>query len=172
MAAKKPVPPVQHEEEPASAPSQYLSETERIHIADRLREQTSVRQIAAELGRSPSTISREIRRDRRPMPMGGWAYQPFHAHRRAERRRARPKHGKIGRNPELRDFIQDHLTMRWSPEQICQALWARFPDRPEMHVAHETIYQTPHESKSQAVAAIGTVNAVCSSNNSWSCRQW
>lgn len=53
----------------------------------------------------------------------------------------RPKPGKIGQNPELRDFIQDHLQRRWSPEQICQALRARFPDRPEMHVVHETIYQ-------------------------------
>jgi IS30 family transposase len=41
----------------------------------------------------------------------------------------------------LRDFIQHHLERRWSPEQICQALRARFPDRPEMHVVHETIYQ-------------------------------
>ncbi|MFI8784838.1 IS30 family transposase [Streptomyces albidoflavus] len=124
-----------------SAPSRYLQEPDRIHIADRLREKASVRQIAAELGRSPSTISREIRRNRRPMPRGGFSYQPFHAHRRAERRRPRPKAGKIGQNPELRDFIQDHLTMPWSPEQICQALRARFPDRPEMHVVHETIYQ-------------------------------
>ncbi|MDQ1010598.1 IS30 family transposase [Streptomyces sp. V4I23] len=122
-------------------PSRYLGEAERIHIADRLREKASIRQIAAELGRSPSTISREIRRNRRAMPKGGWTYQPFHAHRRAGRRRPRPKVGKIGQNPELRDFIQDHLTMRWSPEQICQALRARFPDRPEMHVTHETIYQ-------------------------------
>lgn len=75
------------------------------------------------------------------MPKGGWAYQPFHAHRRAERRLTRPKVGKIGQNPELRDFIQRHLERRWSPEQICQALRTQFPDRPEMHVVHETIYQ-------------------------------
>ncbi|WEH15535.1 IS30 family transposase [Streptomyces sp. VNUA24] len=125
----------------AAGPSRYLGEAERIHLADRLREKASIRTIAAELGRSPSTISREIRRNRRPMPRGGWAYQPFHAHRRAERRRPRPKPGKIGQNPELRDFIQDHLTKRWSPEQICHALRRRFPDRPEMHVVHETIYQ-------------------------------
>ncbi|MFD7288696.1 helix-turn-helix domain-containing protein [Streptomyces sp. NPDC059863] len=42
--------------------SRYLSEHERIHIADRLGEKTSV---AAELGRSPSTVSREIRRNRK-----------------------------------------------------------------------------------------------------------
>ncbi|WP_326779299.1 IS30 family transposase [Streptomyces sp. NBC_01445] len=137
---RRPVPPVRIVEEPAPA-SRYLTEPERIHIADRIREKASVRQIAVELGRSPSTVSREIRRNRRPMPRGGWTYRPFEAHRRAEARRARPKPGKIGQNPELRDFIQDHLTMRWSPEQICHALRARFPDRPEMHVTHETIYQ-------------------------------
>ncbi len=127
--------------EPPSWPSRYLCEEERIHIADRLRERASVRRIAAELGRSPSTISREIRHNRRPMPRGGFAYQPFHADRRARRRRARPEIGEIGHCPELRDFVQDHLTMRWSPEQIWQALRTRFPDRPEMHVVHETIYQ-------------------------------
>ncbi|MFC8263296.1 IS30 family transposase [Streptomyces sp. NPDC057291] len=137
---QRPVPPVRIVEEPAPA-SRYLNEAERIHIADRLREKASIRQIAAELDRSPSTISREIRRNHRPMPRGGFTYQPFHAHRRAEIRRARPKPGKIGQNPKLRDFIQDHLMMRWSPEQICQALQARFPERPEMHVTHETIYQ-------------------------------
>ena len=144
---QKPTPPIYPQpgsvpaaEEPP-APSRYLRECDRIHIADRLREKASIRQIAAELGRSPSTISREIRRNRRPMPKGGFGYQPFHAHRRAERRRPRPKAGKIGQNSELRDFIQDHLAMRWSPEQICNALRTRFPDRPEMHVVHETIYQ-------------------------------
>ncbi|MFF3956023.1 helix-turn-helix domain-containing protein [Streptomyces sp. NPDC001890] len=62
--------------------SRFLTEAERIHIADRLRERASIRCIASELGRSPSTISREVRRNRRPMPNGGFAYQPFHAHRR------------------------------------------------------------------------------------------
>lgn len=137
----RPVPPIRVVEEPASA-SRYLTEPERIHIADRLREKASIRQIAVELGRAPSTVSREIRRNRRLMPRGrGWSYRPFEAHRRAVARRTRPKLGKIGQNPELRDVIQNHLMMRWSPEQICQALRARFPDRPEMHVTHETIYQ-------------------------------
>jgi len=44
----------------------YLSEDERVHIADALHAGTSLRQIAATLGRSPSTISREVRRNRAP----------------------------------------------------------------------------------------------------------
>lgn len=75
------------------------------------------------------------------MSGGGWSYRPHAAQRRADAREPRPKPGNIGQNPRLRDFLQDHLTRRWSPEQICHALRARFPDQPEMHVVHETIYQ-------------------------------
>ncbi|MFD0276784.1 IS30 family transposase [Kitasatospora sp. NPDC127111] len=121
-----------------SGPSRYLREDERIHIADRLREKATVRAIAAELGRSPSTVSREIRRNRHP---GSHSYRPHAAQARADARRPRPKPGKIARNSELRDFLQHHLDKRWSPEQICQALRDTFPERPEMHVAHETVYQ-------------------------------
>ncbi len=120
---RKPVPPIRVEV-PAPGPSRYLREEDRIHIADRLREYASIRAIASEPGRRPSTISREIRRN--GMPLRGdasrWAYRPHAAHRRAEQRRPRPKPGKIGQNPELRDFIQNHLDRKWSPEQICQAL--------------------------------------------------
>ncbi|MEJ8670562.1 IS30 family transposase [Streptomyces sp. MS1.AVA.1] len=121
-----------------SAPSRYLDEADRIHIADRLREKATVRAIAAELGRSPSTVSREIRRNRHPT---NGQYRPHAAQARADARRPRPKPGKIGQNPQLRDFIQDRLMLRWSPEQISHALRRHFADRPEMHVTHETIYQ-------------------------------
>ncbi|WUU86150.1 IS30 family transposase [Streptomyces cellulosae] len=121
-----------------SGPSRYLREEDRIHIADRLREKATMRAIAAELGRSPSTISREVRRNRH---LVSGTYRPHAAQARADARRPRPKAGKIRRNPELRDFIQDHLGLRWSPEQICKALRIQFPSRPEMHVVHETVYQ-------------------------------
>jgi IS30 family transposase len=122
----------------ASGPSRYLREDERIHIADRLREKATLREIAAELGRSPSTISREIRRNCHP---GSGSYRPHAAQARADARRPRPKPGKIGQNLELRDFIQDRLELKWSPEQICQALREQFSERPEMHVVPETVYQ-------------------------------
>ncbi|MFJ6567178.1 IS30 family transposase [Streptomyces sp. NPDC091292] len=125
-----------------AGPSRCLQEAERIHIADRLREKASMRTIAAELGRSPSTISREIRRNG-VLYAGSkvWAYRPHAAQARADARKPRPKPGKIGQNPALANFVQEHLERRWSPEQICRILRIRFPDRPEMHVAHETIYQ-------------------------------
>ncbi|MET9189082.1 IS30 family transposase [Streptomyces tendae] len=138
---QKAAPPVRPAVPPSGA-SRYLCDDDRIYIADRLREKATIRSIAAELGRSPSTISREIRRNNRTVgTRGQWHYRPHAAQARADARRPRPKPGKIGQNPELRAFIQNHLDLRWSPEQICQALRARFPDRPEMHVVHETVYQ-------------------------------
>ncbi|MFI7050962.1 IS30 family transposase [Streptosporangium canum] len=129
--------PVQQAAPPAG-PSHYLREDERIHIADRAREKASIREIARELGRAPSTISREVRRNRHPT---NGQYRPHAAQARADARRPRPKPSKIGQNPELRAYIQDHLHKRWSPEQIVRSLRRSFPDRAEMHVCHETIYQ-------------------------------
>ncbi|MFD9467413.1 helix-turn-helix domain-containing protein, partial [Streptomyces sp. NPDC060027] len=62
-----------------SGPSRYLREADRIHIADRLREKTTIRQIAAELGRRPSTISREIRRNGTVDPRGARHYRRLSA---------------------------------------------------------------------------------------------
>ncbi|MFF4392607.1 IS30 family transposase [Streptomyces sp. NPDC001552] len=126
---------------PPSGASRYLCEDERIHIADRLREKATVRAIAAELGRSPSTVSREIRRNRTDGTRGKWHYRPHAAQARTDARRPRPKPRKISENPKLRAAVQAMLDEKWSPEQICHALRAQFPDRPEMHVVHETIYQ-------------------------------
>ncbi|PBC87103.1 IS30 family transposase [Streptomyces sp. Ag82_O1-15] len=133
-------PPVKRPGMPES-PSRYLREADRIHIADRLRENASIRTIAKELGRSPSTVSREIRRNGTPGRGGRLHYRPHAAQSRADARRPRPKPGKIGQSTELQEFIQQHLSMRWSPEQIVQQLRRNFPDRPEMNVVHETIYQ-------------------------------
>lgn len=116
----------------------YLSEDERARIADLRRAGAGVRAIAARLGRSPSTVSRELRRNRDP---GSGQYRPFTAHKLAARRRARPRAGKIARDQALRQFVQDCLHKRWSPEQISQALRREFPGDPARHVVHETIYQ-------------------------------
>jgi IS30 family transposase len=118
--------------------ARFLSVEERLEIADLHRQGLAVREIARRLGRAPSTISRELRRNAHP---GSGDYRPWAAQRRAVARRARPKQGKIGGSGELRDFIAKGLRRRWSPEQICRRLRHEFPDRPELHVTHETIYQ-------------------------------
>ena len=115
----------------------YLSEDERIAIADRLLEGASMRAIAAELGRSPSTISREVARNAQP----GGRYRPHAAHARAAARRPRPRTRRLALNAELRGVVARWLGMKWSPQQIAAMLRRRFPGRPEMHVCHETIYQ-------------------------------
>lgn len=121
----------------ASLSSRFLSETDRIYIADRLLAGWSIRRIASGLERPPSTISREIQRNRSPRT---GTYRPYAAHDRALARLPRPKVGKIGQNPELRAYIQERLSKRWSPEQIARMLRADFPGQEEMHVVHETIY--------------------------------
>ena len=117
----------------------YLSEEERVHIADLRHAGLGVRAIAAKLQRSPSTVSRELRRNRDP---DSEQYRPFTAQRLAAERRARPGRGKLIGDPVLRQFVQERLEKRWSPQQICQELRRAFPDDPGRHVVHETIYQT------------------------------
>jgi len=116
----------------------YLSEEERVRIADLRGAGAGVRAIAEQTGRSPSTISRELRRNRDP---GSGQYRPFTAHKLAVRRRARPRAGKIAGDEVLRQFVRERLEKRWSPEQISRALSRQFPGDPARHAVHETIYQ-------------------------------
>src|SRR5882762_2842585 len=133
-AAVAAVSPVQ----PVAISTQYLSLHERIVIADRVREPgMSLRDIATELGRPVSTITREL--DRNQQPDG--TNQPHQAHKMALARRPRPKTSKIMADPVLRAVVQDGLDQRWSPRQITRRLRRDHPDRPEWHVTHETIYQ-------------------------------
>jgi IS30 family transposase len=117
----------------------YLDREERYEIA-RLRELgLSIRQVAARLGRSVSTISREL--DRNKDPRTG-AYQPERAHRLAWQRQRRPKPSKLSRSPVLRAAVQRLLDRRCSPEQASGRLEVDYPDDPAMRVSHETIYQS------------------------------
>ncbi|WP_159989410.1 IS30 family transposase, partial [Nocardia sp. CY15] len=160
----------------AVSKSRYLSENERIHIADRRRERAGIRTIAGELGRSPSTISREIVRNDTVSPAGQRAYRPHAAQARADARRPRPKIRKTARFPELAEFIQQRLDKRCSPEQICQAIGEEFPDRPEMHVVHETVYQALYvqgrgELRRELARALRTGRARRKPRRQVNCRQ-
>jgi IS30 family transposase len=116
-----------------------LSFAEREEIALARAGGATIRGIARRLGRSPSTLSRELRRnaDRRD---GG--YRATTAHAMAYERASRPKPAKLATNQRLRAIVQDDLTRRLSPEQIAGRLRRRFPDDPEMWVSSETIYQS------------------------------
>ena len=104
--------------------SRYLSEDERVRIGDLHRAGHGVREIAAEIGRNASTISRELRHNR---DSASGSYRPFMAQRMAVERRARPGRGKLIRDSELRGFVAERLTRRWSPEQIAHALAGSSP---------------------------------------------
>ena len=115
----------------------FLSEDERVVIADRVRAGASLRAIGRELGRPASTISREVARNRDEAGL----YRPFTAHRMAIRRLVRPKERRVAADPVLRTKVQEWLDLRWSPEQIAHTLRAQYPDNTAWHLVHESIYQ-------------------------------
>ena len=119
--------------------ARYLDREERYELARLLEAGLSLRRVAARLGRSPSTVSRELDRNRDPRT---GAYQPERAHRLAWERQRRPKPSKLSRNPALRAEVQQLLTRRYSPEQAGGRLRLLHPDDPAMRVSHETIYQS------------------------------
>jgi transposase, IS30 family len=122
---------------PAAASGRFLSAAEREEIAVGLARELSLREIARRLGRSPSTVSREVARN----SVRG-AYRGHLAQREAEGRARRPKPAKLAVNDELREWVQGKLEADWSPEEISHRLVLEFPDRAEMRVSHETVYQS------------------------------
>jgi IS30 family transposase len=131
----------------------FLSISEREQIHSGMSQGWSIRAIAASIGRSPSTVMRELRRNLvrqqyrsrsnlgRPVSIP-WRYSPSIAQRRADQRLARPKPSKLAVNDRLRDAVQAGLVAKLSPEQIMRRLPLDFPDEAEMRVSHETIYQS------------------------------
>jgi IS30 family transposase len=114
----------------------YLSQDKRIEIADLRHTGLSVRKIADQLGRAPSTVSRELRRN-----ATAGRYRPFEAHRRATANRARHHRRRVETNDELRQLIAELYAQRWSPQQISRQLQLRVPGQPAMRLCHESIYQ-------------------------------
>lgn len=111
-----------------------LAIEERENIQFGLWDKRSIREIAYELGRSPSTISREIERNHPPERR---VYTPRLAQERAERKlRMRGQRPRL-RNTLIREYIEEKLQLRWSPEQIS----GRLPlDHPGNTISHEAIY--------------------------------
>jgi IS30 family transposase len=117
-----------------------LSWVEREEIAVRRAAGESRAAIARVLGRAPSTVGREIARG--SMEWFGQPYRAYLAQGYADRAARRAKRARLaGGNQELRRVVLGKLRRRWSPRQISGWLRTQFPDRPEMQVSHETIYQ-------------------------------
>jgi len=115
----------------------HLTIEEREEIRAGLSAKKSIREIAKQLNRAPSTISREIRRNR-----GRRWYKAIDADRRAWRSSKRPKLCALEANTELRDIVTDKLKLNWSPEQISGWLKVKKSRRKDMQISYETIYKT------------------------------
>jgi len=115
-----------------------LSFAEREEIACLVAAGHSARSIARELGRAPSTITRELSLRRGP----DGRYRASTAQAAADASARRPKPAKLAINARLRVEVQARLELHHSPEQIMRRLREDFPDDTEMWVSHETIYQS------------------------------
>lgn len=113
----------------------HLSLEEREEISRGMAVGESLRSIAVKLGRSASTVSREVARNG-----GRSGYRALRADRAAYRRARRPKVCKLAANPLLVLIIEEKLSQWWSPQQISGWLKETYPEVPEMWVSHETIY--------------------------------
>ncbi len=114
-----------------------LSLREREEISRGLNVRQSLRAIARQLGRAPSTISREVLRN------GGLAaYRATASDQAAWDRALRPKTCKLACHPSLARAVSSKLLRKWSPEQIAGWLKRTFPGEPDKQVSHETIYRS------------------------------
>ncbi|WP_456156712.1 IS30 family transposase [Streptomyces mirabilis] len=120
-----------------SVAPRFLTQDDRIAIGDGLRAEKTPAAIAAAIGKSTSTVYREIGRGGK----GDGSYDPWWAHNQALLRRQRPKTEKIREHAPLRSVVRDKLDKGWSPQQISRYLRRQYPDEPRMHACPETIYR-------------------------------
>jgi IS30 family transposase len=114
-----------------------LTLAEREEISRGIVAQRSIRSVALSLGRSPSTVSREVRRN------GGYDYyRATQADERAWTQACRPKQCKLAKSLWLRRTVSKRLRLNWSPEQIAGWLKRTYPGDEVYHVSHETIYRS------------------------------
>jgi IS30 family transposase len=114
-----------------------LTLAEREEISRAVVAGQSIRSIGTLLGRAPSTISREIKRNG-----GQECYRANQADQSAWDRACRPKACKLAEDPALAQLVAGKLQLLWSPEQIAGWLKQTYPCDENYHVSHETIYRT------------------------------
>lgn len=122
---------------PETPSGRYLSLPERLQIADLLALGLSMRAVAAELGRSPSTVKRELDRHRDDQGR----YLPRGADHSAQLERRRPREHKLVANAKLRLLVQRKLNRCWSPDEISGWLRHTHPENQAMQLCPETIYR-------------------------------
>jgi IS30 family transposase len=117
--------------------SRYLTQNDRIEIADGLAAGEPVKDIAERIGKTFQSVYREIARNRKP----DGTYQPWYAHAQAYQRRSRPKTRRLAADEGLRTAVAKKLAKKWSPAQISRWLRRRYRRRPTWHLCTETIYE-------------------------------
>ncbi len=115
----------------------HLSLPEREEISRGIAQKCSIREIARQLSRAPSTISREIKRHG-----GVKLYRANEADSDALKRALRPKTCKLALSPSLCELIAEKLEEKWSPQQISGWLHRCFPYDKDMQISHETLYKS------------------------------
>ena len=116
----------------------HLTTTDRVILMFMRRQGASLRAIARELKRAPSTISRELKRHQG----SDHTYNAHHAALVAQVARHRSgRQRKLAEGSELHEIVLDMLRSRWSPQQISGTLKDMFPNDPNYQVSHETVYK-------------------------------
>ena len=139
----------------------HLTTQERAVVMTMRDDQCSVRTIAKRLGRSPSSISREIRRN-----AGLGAYDANLAHLQSAARRVMPRRTpKMESGSVLFQVVRHYLNRLWSPQQISNILKAMWPTETDKTVSHETIYNAIYlhprgELKRELIACLRHHNQV------------
>jgi IS30 family transposase len=114
-----------------------LTLAEREEISRAVVAGQSIRSIARSIGRAPSTVSREIRRNG-----GEDSYRATQADQSAWDRARRPKTCRLATNRKLANIVAGKLQLQWSPEQIAGWLKQTFTGEEDYQVSHETIYRS------------------------------
>lgn len=113
-----------------------LSTEEREEISRGVAAGRSIREIASIIGRSPSTVSRELNRNG-----GRQEYRAADADRRAWNRARRPRLCRLELDATLRRVVTSKLQLDWSPEQISGWLKVEHAEDDSMRISHEAIYR-------------------------------
>lgn len=117
--------------------ARHLSLSEREEISRGIAQGLPIRQIATQLNRPVSTVSRELNRH------GGLLhYRATKADEAAWKNALRPKMCKLATQPSLCHLVADKLQSRWSPQQISGWLSRHCADNKAMQISHETIYKS------------------------------
>lgn len=114
----------------------HLTSEERFAIEQFLHQGMSFRKMAACLGRSHTTVLREVQRN---ASRCGYRHQT--AQRRSDSRRSLPRHYRCQSRPQLVAYVDSKLRNDWAPEQISGRIRLDYPYDPQMRISTETIYR-------------------------------